>query len=286
MFNPRAHSLAIPRQAIPLIAFVFLLAVAGCQQQMAEQPSYKPLDECDFFADGRSARPLVPGTVPRGYLKADTAFWTGRRPVASGDQDPDTGLTPEEMKAALQPNTPKGPGDKLTPIDEKKLYAPFVDEFPIPITEKVIEHGYNRFMIYCVVCHDPLGTGYGRIVERGYTQPPSYHIERLRRAPVGHFFAVISEGYGSMPSYASQIPVRDRWAIVAYVKALQASQHWPEAAEKSRVGPDRAASAGPPLQLPGGPALASSLVAPYDRKSRSPTDSEVHPTPASGAKSP
>jgi mono/diheme cytochrome c family protein len=219
-----------------LVLAVVLALAAGCQQDMADQPSYKPLDGCSFFADGRSARPLVPGTVARGYLKADTAFWTGRRPLPSGDQDPDTGLTPADMKAALQPNEPKGPGGTIAPIDEKKLYAPFVDAFPIPITEKVVQHGYNRFMIYCVVCHDPLGTGHGRIVERGYTQPPSYHIERLRRAPVGHLFAVISEGYGSMPSYANQIPVRDRWAIVAYIKALQASQHWPSTMKDEGTG--------------------------------------------------
>ena len=83
-------------------------------------------------------------------------------------------------------------------------------------------------MIYCVVCHDAAGTGRGKIVERGYTRPPSYHIDRLRRAPVGHFFRVITLGYGSMPSYAAQIPPRDRWAIVAFVRALQLSQHFPE----------------------------------------------------------
>jgi mono/diheme cytochrome c family protein len=90
----------------------------------------------------------------------------------------------------------------------------------------VLEHGRNRYMIYCVVCHDPLGTGRGKIVERGYTRPPSYHIERLRQAPVGHFFEVISKGYGSMPSYGSQVPPRDRWAIIAYIRALQTSQHF------------------------------------------------------------
>ena len=77
------------------------------------------------------------------------------------------------------------------------------------------------------MCHDPRGTGRGKIVERGYTAPPSYHIPRLRGVPVGHLFAVVSEGYGSMPSYAGQISPRDRWAIVAYVKALQLSQHFP-----------------------------------------------------------
>src|SRR3954452_23415421 len=83
-------------------------------------------------------------------------------------------------------------------------------------------------MIYCVVWHDAMGTGHGKIVERGYTAPPSYHIERLRQVPVGHFFAVMTDGYGSMPSYANQIPPRDRWAIAAYIRALQLSQHFPE----------------------------------------------------------
>jgi mono/diheme cytochrome c family protein len=109
-------------------------------------------------------------------------------------------------------------------------------------------------MIYCVVCHDPLGTGHGTIVQRGYTPPPSYHIERLRTAPVGHLFAVISEGYGSMPSYADQIPTRDRWAIVAYLRALQASQHYPEAAARKigaiPAGTGAPALAGMPAGLP------------------------------------
>ncbi len=83
-------------------------------------------------------------------------------------------------------------------------------------------------MIYCIVCHDARGTGRGKIVERGYTQPPSYHIERLRTVAVGHFFDVITNGYGSMPDYKQQIPPRDRWAIAAYIRALQLSQHFPK----------------------------------------------------------
>ncbi len=259
----------MPGRSTGAMAHIVLAAIAlfaGCQQKMADQPSYKPLDACNFFIDGRSARPLVPGTVPRGYLKADTAFWTGRRTAAAGEQDLDTGITEAQLRAAIQPKEPK-------PIDEKTLYAEFVDEFPFPITEPIVKHGFDRYMIYCVVCHDPLGTGHGKIVERGYTQPPSYHIERLRKAPVGHIFAVITEGYGSMPSYANQIPVRDRWAIAAYIRALQASQHTPQSELKPadepqdrRVGQDRAASAGPPTaqrEDSGGPALASSLVPPY-----------------------
>jgi mono/diheme cytochrome c family protein len=99
--------------------------------------------------------------------------------------------------------------------------------FPIRVNQTLIEHGRNRYWIYCVICHDPLGTGHGKIVDRGYSRPPSYHTARLQNAPVGRLFAVVSEGYGSMPSYAGQIPAEDRWAIVAYVRALQLSQHFP-----------------------------------------------------------
>jgi mono/diheme cytochrome c family protein len=195
------------------------LLSAGCQQQMADQPSYKPLQPCDFFADGCSERPAVPGTVARGHLHADVALFTGRREGVSST--PLGAATP----AVVQPKPDTPEAAKL----QKAQYNQFVDTFPFPITEQVLQHGYQRFMIYCVVCHDPLGTGKGKIVERGYTAPPSYHIDRLRNVPVGYLFAVVSEGYGSMPSYRDQIPVRDRWAIVGYLRALQASQHFPEA---------------------------------------------------------
>jgi mono/diheme cytochrome c family protein len=110
---------------------------------------------------------------------------------------------------------------------EAREFAGTVEEFPFPITRELVERGRNRYMIYCVVCHDAVGGGHGKIVERGYTKPPSYHSERLRSAPAGYLFRVVSQGYGSMPSYASQIPVRDRWAIISYVRALQLSQHYP-----------------------------------------------------------
>ncbi len=197
---------------------VALLAATGCQQDMADQPSYKPLEPSAFFADGRSERPAVPGTVARGHLHTDVAYFTGRR--MGNDGLPLGSATPTVVQP--KPGTPEAA--KL----EKAQYKEFVDTFPFPMTEPVLEQGHQRFMIYCVVCHDPLGTGHGKIVERGYTAPPSYHIDRLRNAPVGHLFAVISEGYGSMPSYGGQITVRDRWAIVGYLRALQASQHFPE----------------------------------------------------------
>ncbi len=203
-----------------------LLMLCGCQQQMADQPSYKPLDASEIFPDGASARPLPPGTVAHGHLHEDVAMWTGRKAATGGEQEYASGVVQSDLKATLQPSG--SAANAPSSIDDKKRYAQFTDEFPFPIDEALVEHGYHRYMIYCVVCHDPLGTGNGNIVQRGYTKPPSYHIDRLRKAPVGYLFAVVSEGYGSMPSYSQQIPMRDRWAIVAYLKALQASQHHPE----------------------------------------------------------
>lgn len=194
--------------------------LTGCQQKMADQPSYKPLEPAEFFADGRSERPWIPGTVARGHLQTDRALFTGRR-----ESEP------------LAPVV--NPGDK--PDQENRQY---VTEFPFPITEAVLEHGRNRYMIFCVVCHDPLGTGQGKIVERGYTAPPSYHIPRLRDAPPGRLFAVITEGYGSMPSYGAQIPPRDRWAIAAYIRALQLSQHFPEGQLTPEMRQKRSPSSG------------------------------------------
>jgi hypothetical protein len=199
------------------IALAVLTFGTGCQQKMADQPSYKPLDANTFFPDGRSARPVVAGTVARGHLQLNRALQTGRR---SG-----------ERKALVKPPAPNSEQD----ADAQELLAreaeennDFVSEFPLPVSRAMIEHGQQRYMIYCVVCHDPLGTGRGKIVERGFTRPPSYHVDRLREAPVGRLFAVMSDGYGSMPSYAAQVPVRDRWAIAAYVRALQLSQHFPQ----------------------------------------------------------
>ena len=99
------------------------------------------------------------------------------------------------------------------------------DVFPFPITGEVLERGRERFNIFCSVCHGRLGDGEGMIARRGFRRPPSYHIDRLRQAPVGHFFDVITNGFGAMPDHATQIPVRDRWAIIAYIRALQRSQH-------------------------------------------------------------
>jgi mono/diheme cytochrome c family protein len=208
-----------------------LCVCGGCQQKMADQPSYKSLEPNDFFADGRSSRPIVVGTVARGNLRTDLAFFTGRvaemQPVAASTtpSSPQPANPPSELGSGTRPSG-LPTGDVVPPAFRDD--GAFVREFPTRVSEPMIRHGYNRYMIYCVVCHDPLGTGRGKIVERGYTPPPSLHIARLREAPVGRLYAVITEGYGSMPSYANQIPPEDRWAIVAYVRALQLSQRFPE----------------------------------------------------------
>ena len=160
-----------------------LLLLGGCAQDMARQPRYGPLAASDFFPDGRSARPLVEGTVARGLLRTDTPFFTGR----SG----------------------------------KTLVA----EIPVPVDRKLLERGQNRYNIYCVPCHDPTGSGNGMIPQRGLRHPPSYHIDRLRNAPAGHFFDVITRGLGLMPDYADRLTPQDRWAVVAYVRVLQMSQN-------------------------------------------------------------
>ena len=101
----------------------------------------------------------------------------------------------------------------------------FVDTFPFPVTKEVILRGQQRYNIYCAPCHDRAGTGNGMVVRRGFRHPPSYHIDRLRQAPNGYIFDVITNGFGAMQDYSAQIQPADRWAIVAYERALQLSQN-------------------------------------------------------------
>ena len=112
-----------------------------------------------------------------------------------------------------------------------------VADFPFPVTREVLERGRERFEIYCAVCHGRTGEGNGMVVQRGFPPPPSYHIDRLRQAPVGHFFDVMTHGYGVMYSYAERVEPRDRWAIAAYIRALQLSHD----AKLTDVPPDQRA---------------------------------------------
>ena len=100
-----------------------------------------------------------------------------------------------------------------------------VERLPFPVAKGVLERGRERYDIFCSPCHDRVGTGQGMIVRRGFRPPPSFHIDRLRKAPVGTFFDHITHGIGAMPDYVEQIPPRDRWAIIAYIRALQLSQN-------------------------------------------------------------
>lgn len=100
-----------------------------------------------------------------------------------------------------------------------------VDTFPFAVTREVLKRGQERFDIFCAPCHDRAGTGNGMVAQRGFKHPPSFHIDRLRTAAPGYYFEVVTRGFGQMPGYATQIPVNDRWAIAAYVRALQLSQH-------------------------------------------------------------
>jgi mono/diheme cytochrome c family protein len=206
-------SLRTPKARLWVFAAFASLLWSGCSRQdMHDQPKYKPLRGSAFFEDSLSARPSVPGTVARGHLKDDLHLYTGRVSQTSASQKTLPLVRPPGIDA-------KSPVAAQGPI--------FVDTFPFPITREVLERGRERFDIFCSVCHGRLGTGEGMVVRRGFRQPPSYHIDRLKEARVGHFFDVITNGFGAMPDYAAQIHVRDRWAIVAYIRALQLSQNVP-----------------------------------------------------------
>jgi mono/diheme cytochrome c family protein len=181
-----------------------VLGASGCRQDMHDQPKYRPFRESTFFADKRSARPLVPGTVARGTLREDEALYTG------------------------------------------KVGKDFVTEIPVPVTAELVRRGRTEFDVFCSPCHGRTGFGDGMIVQRGFKQPPSYHTDRLRQMPIGYFYDVMTRGFGAMPDYASQIPVHDRWAIAAYVRALQLSEYAPVA----DVPPDKHAELEKSLAAP------------------------------------
>lgn len=183
-------------RVIGLIALAFACSGLACRQDMHDQPKYKPYRESEFFGDGTSARHPVQGTIARGQLRDDSPLYTGKKTSA-----------------------------QAAPADDPMRN--YVDEFPFPITEELLNRGQERFNIFCSPCHGRLGDGQGMVAMRGLKQPPpaNFHSERLRRAPAGYFFDVITNGFGGMQDYSDKIPIRDRWAIVAYIRALQLSQN-------------------------------------------------------------
>ncbi len=164
-------------------AMAMTLVLAGCRQDMHNQPKFVPQRGTAFFADGRSARPQVENTVGRDQLHEDSYFYTGLQGGKEGD-----GL-------------------------------------PIDLTPAVLERGQERYNIYCTPCHSRVGNGNGMIVSRGYKPAGNFHTDRLREAPLGHFFYVMTNGYGAMPDYSAQLTPEDRWAVASYIRALQLSQN-------------------------------------------------------------
>ena len=167
------------------------LAGAGCRQGMYNQAKKRPLAQSEFYRDGLASRVPPAGTVARGWLREDHVLYKGI-----------------------------GPDGK------------FVSGLPTAVTfdKALLARGRQRFDIFCSPCHGRQGNGLGMVVQRGFKQPPSYHIDRLRSQPLGYFFDVMTNGFGQMSSYASQVPVADRWAIAAYVRTLQFSRNAPVAA--------------------------------------------------------
>jgi len=164
-----------------------VLLLAGCRQDMQDQPRMDPQRGSDFFADHRGARPQVLDTVARGQLHEDSYFYTG---IVQG------------------PNGYR---------EEQNL-------MPFPVTMEVLKRGQERFNIYCTPCHSRVGNGEGEIVQRGYKPAANLHDQVRLSQPISHYFYVMTHGYGAMPDYSAQLTPTDRWAVAAYIRALQLSQ--------------------------------------------------------------
>ena len=221
-----------PIHCLLLSAFCLLAAGCGVRYDMQDQPRYKAYRQSDFFSDGKAMRELPEGTVARGLLKDDKAFYTGK--IDNPDPNVQVQTTTDASGNTLVSSFPNA-----------------VDEFPVPVTKELVDRGQERYNINCIVCHGPVGAGDGMVVRRGFPQPPTYHDDRLRNAPVGHFFDVITNGWGKMGPYAHMITPADRWAIVAYIRTLQASQD-PAQVMKMNSNATAAPAPGPAAQAPQG----------------------------------
>ena len=211
-FSPRPRVPVSPRLILLfLLLTAYCLLFSGCRRDMQDQPKAIAYRENSFYKDGTGSRPLVEGTIPRGYLREDRAYFFGKKLKASD-------LNAEQKNLQTPSSTPSNGNANAFPDD--------VVMIPMPLTKMDLDRGEERYNIYCSVCHGMTGYGDGIVARRGFNKPSpaSYHQERLQNAPVGHFFDVMSNGWGAMPSYAAQVSVEDRWRIAAYIRALQLSQ--------------------------------------------------------------
>jgi hypothetical protein len=167
-----------------------LVLVAGCRQDMHNEPKMIPQRGSSLFANHRAARPQVEDTVARGEFHEDTYFYTGVVKGADGSSE--------------EP-----------------------DLMPFPVSMTVLKRGQERFNIYCTPCHSRVGNGLGEIVMRGYKPAANFHDQVRMAQPVSHYFYVMTHGYGAMPDYSAQLTPADRWAVAAYIRALQLSQDAP-----------------------------------------------------------
>jgi mono/diheme cytochrome c family protein len=211
------------RFGLVFVLFTFSFFLGACRRDMQDQPKTITYRENSFYKDGTGSRPLVEGTVPRGYLREDRAFFFGKKLKASD-------LTSEQKNLQTAPSTATNANANAFPDD--------IDTIPMTLTKADLDRGQQRYNIYCSVCHGATGYGDGMVARRGFNKPSpaSYHQERLQNAPVGHFFDVMTNGWGAMPSYASQVSVEDRWKIAAYIRALQLSQAKPGSSPIVREG--------------------------------------------------
>jgi mono/diheme cytochrome c family protein len=164
-----------------------MLLIAGCRQDMQDQPKMFPQRGSEIFADHRGARPQVVNTVARGQLDQDSYFYTGVVQGANG-------------------------------------YREEKNEMPFPVTMEVLQRGQERFNIYCTPCHSRVGNGLGEIVQRGYKPAGNLEDQVRMSQPISHYFYVMTHGYGAMPDYSDKLAPEDRWAVAAYIRALQLSQ--------------------------------------------------------------
>jgi mono/diheme cytochrome c family protein len=175
------------RRIAAAVGLASVMLVTGCRQDMQDQPKIRSQRGTEFFADQRGARPQAANTVARGQLHEDSYFYTGVIQAANG-------------------------------------YREEKDEMPFPVTMDVLKRGQERFNIYCAPCHSRVGNGLGEIVQRGYKPAANYHDQVRLSQPISHYFYVMTHGYGAMPDYSAQLMPEDRWAVAAYIRALQLSQ--------------------------------------------------------------